>query len=798
MINEFEKFVSRVLLKLSATRKFIRPALLPVVLFFCLLVTPKATAQIIINYAEKGSPPPAGLELLQEEPHDIILFKEAAGGGWIKVHLLPFPGRQIPAKPTGTLEFNIVSIEGKDFAAKWGDIERIDLWEERLERESQERIAKKDFAGAYPFLSVLIRDFPNRPGLRKIRSDFIWNNAIEYAKKGQRNATLAMLEELRRYAPEYNRTQVLRALDATFNQLLETMVKEGKLGLAQKLLARVEKDYENERLQSVTRWNQEFLNMALAKQKAAIAARDSKNYRLARELARESVYVKPDIPGGKELIKEIDTIYPLVNVGVLQSATVLDPTRLDNWASRRSGRLLYRTLFEMQGAGPEGGEYEFIFGDTQISPDRIEYDLLLETEKLSPPLDRINGFFLADMLANRARDDSQAYFAPWAAAVQAIGLDGPKNVQCILRRPHVMPNALLQIMVDGSWLGGEPGSPTGAYRRDVVEDEIVRYVLAGQPETPTKPREIVEVRCASASDAVSKLLQGEVDVLDQLFPADAIRLQNNRAVSRLVTVSNYPLPSVHMLVPCSDHPYLAERAFRRGLLYGINRNDILTGELLESMQLPGCRVLSGPFPAGMEINDPLGYAYDQSILPRRFEPSLAKLLITMNTNQMQQAADRKKETLPELTPLRLAFPADNLSRVACEAIRSQWLLLDLEVELVQLPVGRTFPDEGTADLVYVAAAVWEPVIDARRLLGPEGLAGSTNQLVGLGLRRLEEAKNWKEVRDRLLDLHFIANNELPVLPLWQLVDSYAYRRELLGIGRNIVSLYQNAENWRFE
>ncbi len=216
------------------------------------------------------------------------------------------------------------------------------------------------------------------------------------------------------------------------------------------------------------------------------------------------------------------------------------------------------------------------------------------------------------------------------------------------------------------------------------------------------------------------------------------------------------------------------------------------------MQLPGCRVLSGPFPAGMEINDPLGYAYDQSILPRRFEPSLAKLLITMNTNQMQQAADRKKETLPELTPLRLAFPADNLSRVACEAIRSQWLLLDLEVELVQLPVGRTFPDEGTADLVYVAAAVWEPVIDARRLLGPEGLAGSTNQLVGLGLRRLEEAKNWKEVRDRLLDLHFIANNELPVLPLWQLVDSYAYRRELLGIGRNIVSLYQNAENWRFE
>jgi hypothetical protein len=118
--------------------------------------------------------------------------------------------------------------------------------------------------------------------------------------------------------------------------------------------------------------------------------------------------------------------------------------------------------------------------------------------------------------------------------------------------------------------------------------------------------------------------------------------------------------------------------------------------------------------------------------------------------------------------------------------------------LVELPVGRSFPhrDEDIADIVYVSAAVWEPVIDARRVLGPEGLAGSTDQLVGLGLRRLEEAKNWREVRDRLLDLHAITHHELPVLPLWQMVDSYAYRRNLSGIGSDIVSLYQNAGKWR--
>ncbi|MFK8115398.1 MAG: ABC transporter substrate-binding protein [Rubripirellula sp.] len=750
-----------------------------------------------LNYSQEGRPEETGLGLLQETAHDIIYFTEKSGRGWAKVYLLSFPGRKPPSKPTGALKFQVLDLEGKEFAAKWTDIERIDLWEVRLERETNERIAKQDFAGAYPFLSVLVRDFPNRPGLRELRSKFLWQDAVSRASKKpepELAGTLAMLEELRRYAPEYQPSSVIRAIGGTTDRLMQTLVSEGELDLAQQVLTRLEKDYQNDRLSSIKRWNGEFLKMAKAKQNEAIEARDRKDYRAARKLARESIYLKPDIPGGKQLVSQIDEIYPLVRVGVLQTATIYEPTRLDNWGARRSGRLLYRTLFEMQGAGPEGGEYDFLFGEVEMSADRMHFEMLIDTEKLEAPLNRIEGHFLADVIAERAQMDSSSYFAPWAAAVDSIGLDGPKKVSFNLRRPNVLPICLLQVPVDGGWFGGAPQSPTGDYRRDVVEDDLVRYVLKGKPKTPAQPREIVEVRCESGSDAVNKLLQGEVDVLDQLFPADAVRLQRSKSIK----VANYPLPTVHMLVPCSEHPYLAERTFRRALLYGINREDILKGELLEGLEFEGCRVLSGPFPAGIELNDPLGYAYDIRIEPRSYEPPLAKLLLAMNANQMKSAAERKKEKVPKITPLRLAFPPDNLSRVACEGIRSQWQMLGLEVELVELPVGRTFPepDEDIADIVYVSAAVWEPVIDARRLLGPEGLAGSTDQLVGLGLRRLEEAKNWREVRDRLLDLHATAHHELPVLPLWQMVDSYAYRRSLLGVGSEIVSLYQNAGKWR--
>jgi hypothetical protein len=755
----------------------------------------RAAAQSM-NYAQVGKPEETGLGLLQEEPHDLLFFTEKSGGGWAKVHLLDFPGRKPPASPSGVLRYQVLGIEGKEFATKWGEIDSIDLWEVRLEREAKDRVAKGDFTGAYPFLSVLIRDYPGLSGLRELRCTFIWQDAIARAKRGELEGTLAMLEELRRYAPEYNRSNVIRAIGGITDRLLKKLVDGRELDLAQQMLARLGNDYRGENLESVAKWNQEFLKMAAAKREEAIAARDAKDYRSARQLARESVYLAPSIEGGRELIKEIDTIYPLVNVGVLQSATVLEPTRLDNWGARRAGRLIYRTLFEMRGAGPEGGEYDFIFGKVEMSPDRMHFDLNLDTQNLKPPLDRIQGHFLADVLAKRAQQDSSSYFSPWAAAVETIGLSGPQQVSFDLRRPNVLPICLLQVPVDGGWFGGEPLSPTGDYRRDTdtVEENVVRYVLSGEPKTPTQPREIVERRCASAADAVNLLLQGEVDVLDQLFPADAVRLSRSKDIK----VVNYPLPTVHMLVPCSDHPYLAERTFRRALLYGIDRRDILNGELLEGLESEGCRVLSGPFPAGLELNDPLGYAYDQSIEPRRYEPPLAKLLIAMNANQMKAEAQRNKEEVPPMTPIRLAFPPDNLSRVACEAIRSQWQLLDLQVELVELPVGQTFPepDENIADIVYVSAAVWEPVIDARRILGPDGLAGSQDQLVGLGLRRLEEARNWREVRDRLLDLHFIAHHELPVLPLWQMVDSYAYRRELIGIGSDIVSLYQNAGNWR--
>jgi len=757
----------------------------------CAVLTQPAFSQTA-NYATSGSPEDEGLALLQVEPYDLIFFNEAAGGGWVKTLPLALQGRRVPASPSGALTFSVVGLEAQRFSAKWSDIEKVDLWEDRLQREAKARIDKGDFVGAYPFLAILLRDHPTIPGLRALRAEFLIKDAARRFRAGELEPTLAMLEELRRYDPTYKPELVFSVISQVTDSLMQRMLDRSELDQAQRLLNRLKTDYPNQEVLSIAKWDATFLEMARKRREVAIAARDQEDWRTARQAALDSLFLYPKIEGGRELIRQIAQQYPLVRVGVLQAATDLDPTLIENWPARRAGRLVYRTLFEMRGTGAEGGEYDFILGEAEQSPDRLEFDLSLTPQKMRPPLDRMTSESLADLIAVRAQPGALGFSSTWAAALESLSLRGPQQLTCRLRQPHVLPGSLLQIRIDGAMLGLKPGEPTGVYSRVFDQDGETRFRLTGEPANETQPREIVELKMATASGAVNSLMRAEIDVVDHLFPGDANRLRR----SKDVVVTDYPLPTVHMLIPCSDHVYLADRNFRRALIYGINRVDILKGELLENQEAPGSRVISGPFPAGVQANDPLAYAYNEQVIPRTFQPQLAKLLVVLTTSQMEATAERKKEKPPVLEPIRLAVPDDDMSRIACEAIKTQWETIGLKVEIVSLPPGQSMPTEGTADLVYVVAAVWEPTIDARRILGPDGLAKSKDQFVGLGLRQVEAANTWRDVRDRLHELHAIVNHELPILPLWQIVDSFAYRRDVVGVGRDVVSLYQNVERWR--
>jgi ABC-type transport system substrate-binding protein len=243
-------------------------------------------------------------------------------------------------------------------------------------------------------------------------------------------------------------------------------------------------------------------------------------------------------------------------------------------------------------------------------------------------------------------------------------------------------------------------------------------------------------------------------------------------------------------------PLVAGREFRRALCYGIQRDRVVQEVLLGGTKQPGFDVLSGPFPTGVSFSDPLRYAYNNQLSPRPFEPRLAAVLSTVAWSTAQDPEHKGDVETKDMPELVLAYPADPVARTACQTIKVQLDRAQIPVKLVEFTADELQQGKVEYDLRYAELAVWEPVVDARTMLGPGGLAGDTgSSYLNAALRQLDEATNWKDVRVDLAEIHDIAHHDLPLIPLWQTVNYFAYRTDLHGIGDSPVELYQNVDLW---
>ena len=99
-------------------------------------------------------------------------------------------------------------------------------------------------------------------------------------------------------------------------------------------------------------------------------------------------------------------------------------------------------------------------------------------------------------------------------------------------------------------------------------------------------------------------------------------------------------------------------------------------------------------------------------------------------------------------------------------------------------------------LLYCELAMWEPVVDARRLLGPEGIVPRPSTYLQAALRKLADAPDWATARGQLQHVHQLAHEDEAVIALWQLTDHYAYHKSLQGMPETAVRLYDSVEQWR--
>ena len=754
-----------------------------------LLVSRTASAQQDKLLVDAGI---VGSILDEQTPFDIITLKQEAGGRSVRVNTIDFPDRKIPVAPKETDRFKVTFPVFPDriYEIAWRDIETIYLYEQLIAQQANKLLEKKQFGEAFEHLNFLLVNYPSTPGLQKLRRDFLYQSAIDMAGQRRLPHALAVLEEFQRTFPEdKDKDKIRNAISNVSSQLVESYFTANDLSTAKAMILRLEKDYKKAPLPVVEKWKGKFLEMAMGLRAKAEEAKEEGDFSKARQVAVKMLDIEPEIEGGKQFLNDLIRAYPMIRVGVFQQSKTPDPSSLADWPSFRTGQLVSRPMFELRSTGPEGGLYRFSFGSFQHSDDRTELDLIVQNPGKDGAPDSLA---ISQAILNRAYVGHSSYVPGWAAIVDSVSVFGPERLKLKMRRPHVLPQAFLQ------WQLPPVAStqPAAAYYKiKSIEPNLVRFEWAdAKPPVDYQPREIQEILYSDPQKAMADLVRGEIEMIDRLFPADVRKLRNVRTVA----TEEYALPMVHMLVPKRPNIYLDAPEFRRALLYAINRDGILNGEILGGKPTSLSKVVSGPFPSGANDSDPIAYAYNNSIENVAYDPRSAQILILLTQAKLRAIAEKKGEKLAPIPTLKLGVPDYESARVAGEAIVQAWKLVNVPAELVVLEKMPGPKDESPADLIYISAAMWEPATDAERLFGKGGPAESNNQFIVQELGKLSVARNWREVRQGCQDLHALVAAHLPILPLWQVGETFAYRTDVSGVSKKPNGLYQDVQKWRYQ
>jgi hypothetical protein len=803
---------------------------------------PDADAPQSEESAEAPEASPAQPErLLDREPFDRITLNAENGHAQIETVLLDLPNRTVPDPfPTeGLLDIRRLRHPSIPYEVDWTSIEKIELYEQMLLQEAERLTATKEFAEAFDYYAFLSANYPNLAGLETAQQSHLWQEASAAYADGRKDDAWPILHALYLRNPAYPR--LASAIQAVSDDMIKQRIAQRNFPAARAIIEALEATFPKLSLPNIERWRAQFEADARAQLQVARTAFAAQEYSDARSAIAHARAIWPAIQGGDELWKEIQETALEIRVGVFQHALPAPASQTRTWPAARVSRLVDPCLIEMEAFGAEGGVYASRWCELSTSDDGLETTLRILPAAVAVG---ISPDIVALRLAEAGLPGGPEEQADFASLVDTIRIADGRDVVIRWRRPHVRPEALLQLplrslvgLTEGKSLWFEALEEKQPAREQRYERPNRASVAQGEP------RFVVEQIYDNDEQALEALARGDIDVLDRVPPWQLERVGQSPDIA----IAPYRMPTVHVLIPHFRSALMELREFRRALEYGIDSESIVQDLLLGGSSRSGFRTVSGPFPAGSTVGDPVGYAYNPAVPTRPYEPRLAALLAgvaretlakreaqaartkaaasslatagsistagstetltsdaaprstattEMAPNVGSEAAENNLEDIDQApSPVVLAHPADPMSTLACQSIKIQLDTVGIPVKLRAFS-GSTPPADGKYDLLYAELAVFEPVFEARRTLGRGGVASRTSPLMALALDELAASENWNDAREVLHEIHRIAHYDLPLIPLWQTVNYFAYRKAVTGLGENPVSLYQNLPSWR--
>ena len=681
--------------------------------------------------------------------------------------------------------------EQRDFNLKRSGIKRIDYFEDLLLAETDRLVLARDFARAFECLLRVQTRNPAWPGLDEHANRLLFAEGAAALLENDGEKGLRLLRELFARKPDYP-----GLADKLAISYAGRAAKAFDLGLharGRQILHELESIAPNQTV------------VVEARERYIIRARE-----LTREAARktgadrldaltEALRIWPALTEAHAPYAEAFAAEPTLDVGVVDLPRPLGP-----WArapaDERVSRLIYQPILAssedeaMQGAGAHGAQLAERLETTDLG--RKLTIRLRPGVAWSDGSRTVSALDVARALIDRAGPASPSYNARWSDLLEKVEATEATRIDLVLTRPYLRPAYWLLGPVGPAHAGPDGRVTTLDRARPIVGDGPFRWVasdarqlqLQSKGATASRIKRLRETAYPSARAMIGALIRGEVSLAEHV-PADRVAaLASNRELK----VGKYIQPSLHRLALDGRNPLLRNRTFRRGLSYAIDRATLLEDTLLKHPADPISRSADGPFPRESHADAP-------DVKPFEYDPYLARMLI---------AAARKEMGVSTLK-LNLEYPARPEPQAVVPKLVEAFQLVGVEVVATERPEselesglrsGRRF------DLAYRVSRCEEPVLEAGPLLCPgydappdaEALGSVASPRILQLLLQLERAPEWPTAKGIAVQIDRECRDELPILPLWQLEDHYAWSARLRGPSELAGRLYQGIETWEIE
>jgi peptide/nickel transport system substrate-binding protein len=691
--------------------------------------------------------------------------------------------------------------EVRDFKVKRANIKKIEYFEDMLLEESDRLVTVHDYSRAFECCLRIQTRNPGWAGLADRVNHVLFAEGSRALLDGDGERGLRLLREL-----------LLRKRDypGLLDQIAEAYAKRVERALHLKLYARGRRVLRElaelaPEHSLVGQMRVLFISRATERVKQAEGASPPARV----DLLVEALDIWPTLAGAADLYKKAFVAEPTLVVSVTDVAYPLGPW-VRTPADARITRMLYRPILAADDddarQGKRPGQLAAKIESSELGRRlviRVRPDCLWSDG--SRPVSNID---VARDLVDRTDPHSPRYLARWADLLDRVETPDETRVELRLNHPPLKAGAWLLGPLGAAHASIDGRVATSCHDRPLVSDGPFTCVAAGPDSVELRVRDdapgsasngeedrpggrikrLREVRLAHGQSAVGALRRGEVSMIDHVPPDQAKGL----AASPDIKVGNYTQPVVHVIAIDGRNPALRNRALRRGLSYAVDRKVLLEDHLLKREASDVDTVADGPFPKGSPADAP-------SVKPLAAHMWLAKMLV----------AAARKELNNSPIQLKLEYPAIAEVQAIVGKIAEAFRVAGVEIETVEvLPskLERELRDGRRFDLAYRVLRCDEPILDAGVMLCPgydappeaDALASAASPRILQLLLQLERASDPSTARELAQQIDRESRDELPVIPLWQLVDHYAWRDRLKGPPSDAATLYQGIETWEIE